>query len=213
MTGNQGFDSVLTMNTQPDAAGENGDGITRYAYKPSLMAPIFSFALTPAALIWTRGRHSGEIRYDQITRLRLSFRPATMQRGRYQLEIWSPVAPRMPIVSGTVRSLVEMQSQGAEFRAFVTELHRRIADAGGTPRCETGLFPPIYWIGVTVLAATSLAIATMSVRALQAGTWAGAAFILAFLALFLWQGGQFFRLNRPALYDVAYPPAALLPAD
>ncbi|MGN6460971.1 MAG: hypothetical protein ACTHLY_07160 [Pseudolabrys sp.] len=201
------------MNAQPDAAGESGDGLTRYAYKPSLMAPVFSFALTPTALIWNRGRHSGEIRYDQITRLRLSFRPATMQRGRYQLEIWSPVAPRMPVVSGTVRSLVEMQSQGREFHAFVTELHQRIAGAGGKPRCETGLFPPIYWIGVSVLAATSLAIAAMIVRALQAGTWAGAAFSLAFLALFLWQGGQFFRLNRPGLYDVAHPPAALLPAD
>lgn len=213
MKGNQDVDSALTMNAQANAAPEMGDGITRYAYKPSLMAPVLSFALMPAALSWNRGRHSGEIRYDQITRLRLSFRPATMQRGRYQLEVWSPVAPRIPIVSATVRSMVEMQSQGPEFRAFVTELHRRIADSGGQPRCETGLFPPIYWIGVAVLTATSLAIAAMIVRALQAGTWAGAAFVLAFLALFLWQGGQFFRLNRPGLYAVANPPAALLPSS
>ncbi|MGD9768339.1 MAG: hypothetical protein AB7U62_11910 [Pseudolabrys sp.] len=203
------------MNAQADAEPGSGDGVTRYAYKPSLMSPVFSFALMPDALAWSRGRHSGEIRYHQITRLRMSFRPATMQRGRYQLEIWSSVAPRMPVISGTVRSMVEMQSQGPEYRAFVTELHRRIAEAGekpaNPPRCEAGLFPPIYWIGVAVLAVTSLAMAAMIVRALQAGVWAGAAFVLAFFALFLWQGGQFFRLNRPGRYDVAQPPAALLP--
>lgn len=213
MTVNQRFGSALTMNAQADGTGEGGDGVTRYAYKSSLMAPVFMFALTPGALNWSRGRHSGEIRYDQIKRLRLSFRPATMQRGRYQLELWSSVAPRIPVVSGTVRSLVDMQSQAPEYRAFVTELHQRIADAGGKPRCEAGLFPPLYWIGVTVLGATSLAIAAMVVRALQAEAWAGAAFVLAFLALFLWQGGQFFRLNRPGLYDVTQPPATLLPAD
>jgi len=213
MTGNQGFDGVLTMNAQADDADERDGGVTRYTYKPSLMAPVFSFALKPEGLNWTRGRHAGEIRYGQITRLRLAFRPATMQRGRYQLEIWSSAAPRIPIVSGTVRSMVEMQSQGPEFRAFVTELHQRIAAAGAKPRCEAGLFPPIYWIGVTVLGATSLAMAAMVVRALQAGVWSGAAFVFAFLALFLWQGGQFFRLNRPGLYEVANPPAALLPAD
>jgi hypothetical protein len=199
------------MNAQADATAEGVDGVTRYAYKPSLMGPMFSFALTPTALTWSRGRHSGEIRYDQITRLRMSFRPATMQRGRYQLEVWSSVAPRIPVISGTVRSMVEMQSQAPEYRTFVTELHQRIAEAGATPRCEAGLFPPIYWIGVTVLALTSLAMAAMIVRALQAGVWGGAAFVLAFLALFLWQGGQFFRLNRPGLYAVANPPAALLP--
>ena len=199
------------MNAQADATADGGDGVTHYAYKPSLMGPVFSFALTPAALTWSRGRHSGEIRYDQIARLRMSFRPATMQRGRYQLEIWSPVAPRIPVVSGTVRSMVEMQSQAPEYRTFVTELHRRIAEAGGAPRCEAGLFPPLYWIGVTVLGLTSLAMAVMVVRGLQAEMWGGAAFVLAFLALFLWQGGQFFRLNRPGLYAVANPPAALLP--
>ncbi|MCW5682883.1 MAG: hypothetical protein KIT85_00715 [Pseudolabrys sp.] len=199
------------MNAQADAEPDSGDGVTRYAYKPSLMSPVFSFALMPDALTWSRGRHSGEIRYDQITRLRMSFRPATMQRGRYQLEIWSSVAPRMPVISATVRSMVEMQPQGPEFRAFVTELHRRITETGHQPRCEAGLFPPVYWIGVTVLGLTALAMAAMIVRALQAGVWAGAAFVLAFLALFLWQGGQFFRLNRPGPYNVAQPPAALLP--
>lgn len=199
------------MNAHAETAADGADGVTRYAYKSSLMGPVFSFALTPDALTWTRGRQSGAIRYDRITRLRMSFRPATVQRGRYQLELWSPNAPRISVVSATVRSMVDMQSQAPEYRTFVTELHQRIAEVGGKPRCEAGLFPPLYWIGVTVLGVTSLAMAAMIVRALQAGVWAGAAFVLAFLALFLWQGGQFFRLNRPGLYDVAQPPAALLP--
>ena len=35
--------------------------------------------------------------------------------------------------------------------------------------------------------------------------------IAAFLALFLWQGGNFFRRNRPGLYRPDAPPEELLP--
>jgi hypothetical protein len=49
------------------------------------------------------------------------------------------------------------------------------------------------------------------VRALQADARAGAAFVAGFLALFLWQGGNFFRRNRPGLYRPDAIPAALMP--
>jgi hypothetical protein len=57
----------------------------------------------------------------------------------------------------------------------------------------------------------ALGLAVLIVRALQAGALAGALFVAAFLALFLWQAGNFFRRNRPGLYRADAPPRALMP--
>jgi hypothetical protein len=51
----------------------------------------------------------------------------------------------------------------------------------------------------------------MIMRALQSGALAGAAFIAAFLGLFLWHGGNFLRRNRPGLYRPDALPEMLLP--
>lgn len=182
-----------------------------YSFKPSLMGAPFAFRLQPDGLEWSRGRHHGLIGYRDITRLRLSYRPVTMQTARYQLEIWSRGMPRLAVISGSWRSIVEMQPQGPAYRAFVTALHRRLAAAGATPRCERGIAAPLYWIGAAILGATALGLAALGVRALQAQAWGGAAFIAAFLAVFLWQAGNFFGRNRPGRYPLNEPPAALLP--
>lgn len=196
----------------PQAAAEDAPADPAYSYKPSLMGAPYLFHLRAGGLEWSRGRHSSVIPYRDITRLRLSYRPVTMQSARYQLDIWMGSILALPLVSSSWRSMVEVKSQNAEFRAFVLELHKRIAQAGGTPRCDTGTFAPLYWFGFAVFAATSLGIAALIVRALQSGQWTGGLFIAAFLALFLWQAGQFFRRNRPGTYPLDAPPALLLPA-
>jgi hypothetical protein len=59
----------------------------------------------------------------------------------------------------------------------------------------------------------SLGLALLVVRALQANAKGGAVFIGGFLALFLWQGGNFFRRNRPVRYHQLDIPTQLLPRD
>jgi len=49
------------------------------------------------------------------------------------------------------------------------------------------------------------------VRALQVDAMSGAAFIGGFLVLLLWQGGTYFRRNRPGVYRPDALPAALMP--
>ena len=57
----------------------------------------------------------------------------------------------------------------------------------------------------------ALGLAFLVVRALQADAKGGAAVIGGFLALFLWQGGNFFGRNRPCLYRPDALPAELMP--
>ena len=58
-------------------ATDRGD--LSYAYKPSLLGAPWEFRLTADALEWSIGRHQGRTPYDRIARVRLSFRPVTMQ--------------------------------------------------------------------------------------------------------------------------------------
>ena len=68
-----------------------------------------------------------------------------------------------------------------------------------------------YWSGIVVFVAVSLGLAALVARALQAGATSAAVLIVAFLALFLWQGGNYFRRNRPRLYRPDALPAELMP--
>ena len=199
-------------NTGAGAAGADRSGVDEaYAYKPSLRGAAWHYTLGPEALGWSRGRYAGEVRYRDITRLRLSYRPMTMQMARFQLDIWAPQAPRLVVMSATCRSFVEMVSQADAYRGFVTALHRRVAEAGGTPRCESGIAPALYVIGVVVLGGTALALVALALRAVSVGAWGGAAFLAAFLAVFGWQVGTYFRRNRPGRYELTALPERLLP--
>jgi len=111
----------------------------------------------------------------------------------------------------TWKSMVEQVRQDRPYAAFVMELNRRIALAAPPARFEQGSNPVLYWPGLIVFASVALGLAFLVVRALQADTKAGAAFVGCFLMLMLWQGGNFFRRNRPGVYRPEALPADLLP--
>jgi hypothetical protein len=143
--------------------------------------------------------------------VRLSFRPASMQTHRFAAELWADGAPKLEILSSSWKSMVEQERLDKPYAAFIVELHRRIVLAAPPARFEQGSYPLLYWPGLIVYVGVSLGLAWLVVRALQAGVKGGAAFVGAFLALFLWQGGNFFRRNRPGLYRPDAPPAELMP--
>jgi hypothetical protein len=215
------------MTDQRDAGGED----PHYAHKPSLMGAAWEFCLRPDALEWRTGGRQGRIPYGRITRVRLSFRPLTMQSRRFITEIWSGGAPRLAIVSTSWRSLVENAAQDEAYGAFVRELHRRIAAADhqdpfaqrspaqhlpaqhlpAQVSFEAGVPPMLYWPGLVVFAIVGLGLAALTVRALQVAQFAGAAVVGGFFGLFLWQSGGYFRRNRPGRYRPDALPKELVP--
>lgn len=182
-----------------------------YSYKPSLMGAPWLLRLTPDHLAWDAGRRSGTIPYRDIARIRMSFKPVTMQSRRYLTEIWSPRAPKITIASASWRSMVEQASQVEPYSAFVSQLHARVAASGAKPRCEGGLHPFLYWPGAIIFGTLLLGLAALVVRALQEASWPAALFVLGFMVLFSWQIGNFFRFNKPVRYEADAPPAHLLP--
>lgn len=182
-----------------------------YSYRPSLLGAPHEFRLGEHGLAWNVGRRSGSVAWRDIDRVRLSFRPASMQSQRFLAEIWAAGAPKLTIMSTSWKSMVVQERLDEGYAAFVTKLHRRLAQAQTQARFEQGINPLQYWPGLVVFGGVSLALAFLTVRALQQHAIGGALFVAGFLALFLWRGGDFFRRNRPRLYRAETPPAALLP--
>jgi DNA topoisomerase-1 len=83
--------------------------------------------------------------------------------------------------------------------------------AAAPARFEQGKHPLLFWPGLVFFVLVALAMAAVVTRAVQAHTISVAAFIAAFLALFLWQGGNFFRRNKPGSYRPDALPPELLP--
>ena len=197
----------------PDDATRRSDPAADpvYIHKPSLMGAPWELRLRPEALEWRTGRHEGRIPYARVTRVRLSFRPVTMQTRRFLAEVWSAGGPRLSIASTSWRSMVEQEAQDQAYGAFMRELHRRIAAAGATPAFDRGSPALLYWPGLAVFVGVVAGFAVLIVQALDIGAYGGAAVVGAFFALFAWQGGTYFRRNRPGRYRPDALPADLVP--
>ena len=182
-----------------------------YIYKPSLAGAPLQFRLSADALEWSAGRYSGRVAYDRIRRVRVSFRPAALQNVRFITEIWPAGAPKLVIASSSWRGVTDQERLDQDYVTFVGELHRRLAVAGGSARYECGAPALLYWPGLAMFVASALAMAGLAVEGLRAVSIPGTLFVIAFLSLFLWQMGRFFRRNRPGTYRPDAPPAELLP--
>lgn len=200
------------MSGAPDherRSASGGDLV--YAYKPSLMGAPWEFTLRPEALEFRAGRQQGRIPYRHITRIRLSYRPMTMQTRRFVTEIWCAGGRRLSIASTSWRSLVEQAAQDESYGAFVRALNARMAAAGAQAAYQTGTPAVLYWPGLAVFAGVAIALALLTLRALQMGAYAGAAAVVIFFMLFAWQSGAYFKRNRPDRYRPDAVPNELVP--
>jgi hypothetical protein len=185
--------------------------VVTYAYRPSVMGAVREFKLLDDGIDWAAGVRSGHIPYRNIRLLRMSYRPTSIQSQRFVTELWAEGAPKLKINSSSWRSMVEQERLDQSYSAFVRELHRRISNVATSARFERGSRPLIYWPSLVVFVAVALGLAGLIARALQIGASGGAAFVGAFLALYLWQGGNFLRRNRPGEYRPGALPTEVMP--
>jgi hypothetical protein len=184
---------------------------TRYAYKPSLIGAAHQFELTDDGLSWRVAGRSGVWPYAEISAIRLSYRPVSMQSHRFRADIENANRQRITILSTSWQTVALMAPQDHDYRAFITQLHARMAKAGGNAALIGGIGPKTWAAGIVLLALVAIAIAGLLVRAIGTGEWAGALFLIGFAGLFAWQIGGFVGRNRPRAYSFDHLPEALLP--
>jgi hypothetical protein len=183
----------------------------RYAYRASLIGAAHQFELTDVGLSWRVSGKSDVWPYAGIASIRLSYRPVSMQAHRFRADIENTGGARIVMLSTTWQTAALMAPQDNDYRAFIVQLHARMAEAASRASLIGGLSPRTYGAALVLLTLVSLAMAGLLVRAIAVGEWAGILFLLGFAALFAWQIGGFVRRNRPRAYTFDHLPKALLP--
>ncbi|WP_027532126.1 hypothetical protein [Bradyrhizobium sp. WSM3983] len=188
-----------------------GAPVTSYAYKASLIRSAHRFELTDEGLSWRIAGRSGVWRYDEISAVRLSFRPVSMQQHRFRADVSRASGGRIAILSTSWQTAALMAPQDSGFRDFLVELHARMAKAGSRAELTAGLGRKTYAAVLAFLTMLAVAMTGLLIRALMIGEFAGVLFILGFAALFAWQVGGFVRRNQPRSYSFDQVPRSLLP--
>ena len=198
------------MPTQlPRPGAETGP--PTYTYRPSLIGPAWHFELTEEGLSWRVGRRTAIWPYARIARIRLSYRPVSMQAQRFRADVRNDDGRSVALLSVSWQTAALVMPQDAAYRHFVTELHARIAEAGGTPALRAGISRPVHLAGLAGLAFVNLAMIVLFIRAAITASFSGMLFLVGFAVLFDWTIGRLLLRNRPRSYRIDDPPRDLLP--
>jgi len=194
----------------------DGTGNTiSYAYRPSVTGPVRVFSLSNDGIDWAVGAMSGHVPYRHIRLVRMSYRPTSLQSQRFVTELWAEgeglKTTKLKIASCSWKSMAEQERLDRPYSVFLGELHRRMSATNVQARFEHGGHPLVYWPSLTVFLVVGLGLAGLVARTLQAGATGGAAIVATFLALYLLQGGNFLRRNRPGRYQPEALPRAVMP--
>jgi hypothetical protein len=201
--------SLQEQHSQEHATTEQP--VVRYAYKASLIGAAHQFELTDEGLLWRVGNRSAVWPYAEISAIRLSYRPVSMQQRRFRADIRHTDGARLPILSTSWQTAALMAPQDHDYRAFIIALHVRMAKAGSRAVLTGGLGPKTYAAALALVAFVGVMMFSLFIRALMVGLWGGVLFLIGFAALFAWQVGGFIRRNRPLTYSFDDVPEALLP--
>ncbi len=139
-----------------------GAPVTSYAYKASLIGSAHRFELTDEGLSWRIAGRSGVWRYDEISAIRLSFRPVSMQQHRFRADVSRTSGGRIAILSTSWQTAALMAPQDSGFRDFLVELHARMAKAGSRAELTAGLGRKTYAAVLAFLAVLAVAMAGLS---------------------------------------------------
>ena len=175
------------------------------------MGAAHQFELSDGGLSWRLAGRAGVWPYADISAIRLSYRPVTMQADRFRADIHHRSRARITVVSTSWQTPALMAAQNQDYRSFMIELHERMARAGSKATLTGGLGRNVYAAGLTLVILLAVGMAALFVRALVTGEFTGALFLLAFAALFGWQVGGFLLRNKPLVYTFSDLPTRLLP--
>ena len=190
----------------------------RYIYKPSVAGSPMSFELNAQGLAFSSGFRSDSWRYADIAQIRLTYRPVSMLRHRFRADLRHKNGRRLRIVSATWAGIVALTPQNERYRAFIEELHRRLAAERSAVVCLAGLPEVVFVLACATFAVLMLAILGLAVRALAGGSLDSVQqqlfavlFLFGFAGWSTWYAGGWLKRNKPQRYDPANVPRELLP--
>ncbi len=190
---------------------DSADHSFEYRFRARPVGGETILRLLPNALEVETGNRKTQMRYSDVARLRLSFRPANLAAQRYLAEIWSRTSGKLSLASVSARGMFHFDNQAKPYRAFVTELCRRIGEVQPSLEIEAGLAAWRWWPGAVFGGAIVVAVLYFMVLALRDGKFSLLVVVLIFAALFVSQIGTMLLRNRPRRGRMNSIPAQVLP--
>ncbi len=184
---------------------------TTYRLRANAFVKPRIYRLTEDALTWEEdGQKPDGVFYDGISEIRLAFAPTRVATNRYRAQIIFRQGGMAELFNMDYLGFANFAEHDAEYVAFLTELHRRLAARGKNVVFRQGNSVGAYIGNVALTVFIFAAIALAFLLLLQwGGPWvavAKLAIVLFFVPLLV----RYIRRAKPAIYDpLALPPDAL----
>jgi hypothetical protein len=186
---------------------------TTYTHRPNAFAGERTYALSDDALVVDEaGQSLNGAFYDGISEVRLAFTPTRFARIRYRAQIVYRDGGMAELYNTHFEGVGDFAERNAEYAAFLTELHRRLAAKGKDVRYVRGNSTAAYvanWL-LTIFIFAMLALAFVLLMAWGLG-WIAVvkiAIILFFIPTLI----RYMMRAKPATYDPLAIPRDVLPA-
>ncbi len=186
---------------------------TVYRLRANAFVKPRTYRLTEDALTWEEdGGKTDGVFYDGIAEVRLAFAPTRVATNRYRAQIIFKAGGMAELFNADYRGFADFAEHNAEYVAFLTELHRRLAARGKDVVYRQGnsVGGFIGNVAISVFIFVMIAVAFLLLF-----TWGGPLIAIAKLAILLFFVPvlvRYIRRARPGNYDPLALPAAVLPA-
>ena len=185
---------------------------TVYRLRANAFVKPRSYRLTEDALTWEEegGKLDG-VFYDGIAEVRLAFAPTRIATDRYRTQIVLRAGGMVELFNTDYRGFASFDEHNAEYAAFVTELHRRLAAQGKDVIYRQGNSVAGFIVNVAL---TIFVFVMIALAFLLLFSWGGPLIAIAKLAILLFFVPvlvRYIRRARPGTYDPLALPAAVLP--
>ena len=187
------------------------DGAREYAHAPRPIGRPLHLRVSGETLTVDAGRALQHLHLSNAQEVRLSYSAGRFGGAIFVTRLRLHDGRTVSFNSVTWPSMVEMRTQGPEYRTFVAALLRATARANPETRFIAGV-SRLRW-GLTAAAAAGLLVglAYVALRTFRAGAPGAAAIAAAVAGLGIWQLEPLVRLNRPRTFAPDDPPPELLP--
>lgn len=186
---------------------------TVYRLRANAFVRPRTYRLTEDALTWEEdgGKLDG-VFYDDIAEVRLAYVPTRFARNRYRAQIIFKPGGMAELFNTDYRGIADFAEHDAEYVAFLTELHRRLAAKGKDVIYRQGNSVGAF---IGNIALTVFIFVMVGLAFLLLFTWGGPLIAIVKLLILLFFVPvliRYIRRARPGIYDPLALPAAVLPA-
>ncbi len=185
---------------------------TVYRLRANAFVKPRTYRLTDDALTWEEdgGKRDG-VFYDGIAEVRLAFVPTRISTNRYRARIIFKAGGMAELFNTDYRGFADLAEHNAEYVAFLTELHRRLAAHGKDVVFRQGnsVGQFVFNVALTIFIFVMIALAFLLLF-----SWGGPLVAIVKLVIVLFFVPvlvRYIRRARPGTYDPLALPEAVLP--